>query len=270
MNNHNVDNYDAVVTSNVELSEAYEANEKSAKKAAKQEKKANKKAKKEAKKAKKAAKKKRLRTRWLGTLIKSLILFAILGAVAYAVVGFVTKDVYADAPDGAIEVTDGLLSFTNEYTLDLSALTDHLLYGAVYGLAAGLVLGLLLIIVRAIAEGCRFRRVADVREVLNGARHIRTESFAKIKAFPHGVSKVKKCRKKGTLFLTDVSLEFYGKKFKKAKNNHLIKLSAISFVQKKSKKKLFVFTNEGKYVLRVQKGTAKRWKKALVRAVNAK
>lgn len=234
-------------------------------------KKAAKKAKKAAKKAKKLAKKRRLRSKGFRTLLKGLFGGAILGAIVNVIVGFVNKAVYTLVPSGSAEMSDDLLfDFNNRFTLDLNAVIDHAVEGVIYGAVICVVLALVVIICRAIAESCRFRRVSPIREALDSARGIKCESFAKIKALPKGANKVKKCNKKGNLFLTPVSLEFYGKKFKNPKKNLLIKLSDVSFIKRRGSRKLILITTDGKYVVRVPKHTAKRWQKAILRAVKAK
>lgn len=235
----------------------------------KEAKKASKKAHKAAKKALKAAKKKRLRTKKLRTVIKGVISGSVLGVVANIVLGFVTKGVYNVAPESAVEFTKDLaLKYATSGNVDVAKVIDLAVNGLAIGLVAGLALAIVLVIGRAIANKKRFKNVSPIREALDAARHIRCESYTKIKALPKGADKVKKSHKKGNLFLTDCSIEFYNKKFRKAKKNFLIKLSDVSYVKRRGNK-LHIYTGEGKYTFKVQAGTAKRWKKAILRAAKA-
>ena len=216
----------------------------------------------------------RLKYRMIFVFMRLMCITAILVAVANAVLGFFMSETAITPPypkaDIVIDIFRVGLMFTFDFnfTADVGELVDRAFDGAALGFAIGFVHSILSWIVRAIAECFRVKRFKDVRGKLDATREIIWESFVRVKDKPANVfySDWQK-NKRGNLFLTYSSLEFYDNEYQTTHRNFLLKLRDITVVESKGNRKLIVYTAKGRYLIKVPIGRAKFWKKALLHAI---
>ncbi|MBQ7386963.1 MAG: hypothetical protein IJW03_02230 [Clostridia bacterium] len=219
-------------------------------------------------------KRKRIAFKPILVIISCVLWFALLGALVNLVFNFFDADsiIYAASPNAdasfGIFKEGATLSLDVDFVLDLDEVLHRLADGAVFGVAVGLVIGLLSCLIRAIAEGARYLRFRRVRHSLERARYVICESFVKVKDNPADIFYADPGKKKkGTLFLTKRSLEFYDNSYLTPYRNFLVKLSDITVVESKGTGKVTIYTAKGKYTIRVPKGRAKFWKRSLLHAI---
>lgn len=204
-------------------------------------------------------------------LLSALVFGALLGALGNLISAFATKKVYTIAPSGTVALKDFEFSINYASKLDLGQILNYALTGVVFGVVAGLVLAIFAWIFRACAEKRRNKAAEDVRASLEPVRHIVTDGYAiAAKKIPAAGADAKK---KGTLILTNTTLEFYNINYTKADKNFLIKLSDVISVRAKTcllaNNKIIVNTSRASYTFRVPIGTAKKWKKRIANEVAA-
>ncbi len=217
---------------------------------------------------------KRIKYKPILVIIAFVLSFALIGALANMFLNFFNSEslIYSKAPNGEASfdvLTDGsVFSLDVDFVLDVDQLLRRAVDGAVLGIVLGLVLGIIACIIRSIAEASRYLRFRRVRHSLERARYVICESFVKVKDNPADIfySDSDK-KKKGTLFLTKRSLEFYDNNYLTPYRNFLVKLTDITVVESKGLSKVYIYTAKGKYIFRVPVGRAKFWKRSLLHAI---
>ncbi len=207
-------------------------------------------------------------------IISCVLCFALIGALANMFLNFFNAEslIYASSPnaDASFDILSegSVFSLDVDFILDVDQVLQRLVDGAVLGVVVGLVIGIIASIICAISEKKRYRRFARVRHSLERARYVICESFVKVKDNPADVFYADPDKKKkGTLFLTKRSLEFYDNNYLTPYRNFLVKLSDITVVESKGLSKVVIYTAKGKYVFRVPKGRSKFWKRSLLHAI---
>jgi hypothetical protein len=227
-----------------------------------------------AKFADKHYKKKRIRFNGAIVVIMCMLCCALIAALANLVLKFFDANslIYASSPNADASfnfLTEGFtFKFDVDFVLDLDEVIHRLADGAVLGFVIGIVLGILNCIVRALADAFRYRRFRRVRHSLERARYVVCESFATVKDNPADIFYDDKSkRKRGNLFLTKRSLEFYENQYLTPYRNFLVKLDDISVVEAKGLCKVVVYTAKGKYTFKAPIGRALFWKRSILHAI---
>ena len=227
-----------------------------------------------AKFADKHYKKKRIRFNPYIVIIMCMLSCALILGLANLVLKFFDANslIYASVPNADATfkfLTEGFtFSLDVDFVLDLDEVIHRLADGAVLGFAVGFALGLLNCIVRALADAFRYGRFRRVRHSLERVRYVVCESFVTVKDNPADIFyDDKRKRKRGNLFLTKRSLEFYENQYLTPYRNFLVKLDDISVVEVKGLRKVIVYTAKGKYTFRTPLGKALFWKRSILHAI---
>ena len=219
------------------------------------------------------SKRKRLKFNAFMVLTSCVIAFILIGALANLALGFFDADslMYSIVPDGEAKLD--VLSEGSAFTLDFSFVLDvdaaihRIIDGAVLGVVIGIIVGILCIVIKSVNEAAAYKRFKSVRASLNMVRFVVCESSASVKDLPAGIFYNDGTSKRGNLFLTRSSLEFYDNNYLIPHKNFLVKLVEITVVETRGKSKIRIYTMKGKYTFKVPTGKAKFWKKCLLHAI---
>ena len=201
----------------------------------------------------------------------SLLFSALISALVNVALGmFYVKDVYIGDTASTLDFASDPLSFVMNLkaVIDISVLLEYVISGAVIGLGVGLVLAALICLFRSGAERRRDASAEDIRACLEPVRPIIADGSA---VATKTIPATNGSRRRGTLMLTESTLEFYDKDYTSAQRNFLIKLSDVVSVRSTtcllSNNKITVSTTKASYTFRVPIGTARSWKKYIKAAI---
>ena len=216
-------------------------------------------------------KRKRLAFNAFIVLFSTALFFILIGALANLAIGFFDAGsiINSIAPSaGAASAAQGsLITFDPAFVINFDMVLQRGIDGALLGAVAGVIVGLILIGFHAIAEAASYKRFSSVRASLNMVRFVVCESSASVKDVPAGIFYNDGGCKKGNLFLTRSSLEFYDNDYLTPHRNFLVKLGDITVVESRGFSKIRIYTSKGKYVFKVPVGKAKFWRKGLLHAI---
>lgn len=203
--------------------------------------------------------------------LSSIFFCALITALSnLAIALFYVKDVYLADPSGTMSMIEDPLALAIEIStlINMNLVLGYLATGAVFGALAGVVLGFVICFTRCRLEARRCENAEDIRASLSPVRHIIADGYA---VASEKIPSTGSSKSKGTLFLTDTTLEFYDRDYTTAQKNFLIKLSDITSVRATTcllcNNKITVVTTKASYTFMVPIGTAKDWKKFIKAAI---
>ena len=202
----------------------------------------------------------------------SAVFFGVLiSALVNLIIAIVSaKDVYLSDNVHKFDIVKDPLSFAMELStvIDLKSVAGYFITGAAIGAIAGIVLAILVCLIRSAAENRRSENAEDIRACLDPVRSVVADGYV---VASKKIPSINNSKNKGTLLLTESTLEFYDKDYTAAQKNFLLKLSDVISVRSKSSllfnNKIIIMTTKASYTFRVPIGTAREWKRMIKAAI---